>query len=75
MSHNLKEKKEMKKMMKKDIERMRRLFDKRTIGDKGSKTILRVMFGKDIPPTHSKNIILVLDRIIHNWVKYEFKEE
>ncbi len=54
--------------MKKDIERMRRLFDKRTIGDNGSKTILRVMFGKDIPPTHSKNIILVLDRIIDNWV-------
>lgn len=54
--------------MKKDIERMRRLFDKRTIGDKGSKTTLRVMFGKDIPRTHSKNIILVLDRIIENWV-------
>lgn len=54
--------------MKKDIERMRRLFDKRSIGDKGSKTTLRVMFGKDIPRTHSKNIILVLDRMIENWV-------
>jgi hypothetical protein len=57
--------------MKKDIERIRRLFDKRTIGDRGSKTILRVMFGKDIPPTHSKNIILVLDRILENWVDEE----
>ena len=53
--------------MKKDIERLRKLFDKRSIGDESSFMILRVMFGKDIPKTHSKNIVLVLDRIIKNW--------
>ena len=58
----------MEGIKKLDIERIRRLFDKSSIGDKSSKTILRVMFGKEIPRTHSKNIILVLDRIIDNWV-------
>ena len=53
--------------MIKDIERLRRLFDRRSIGDPQSNHVLRVMFGKEIPITHSKNIILVLDRIIKHW--------
>ena len=59
------------KIERKDIERMRKLFDKRSIEDPSAFITLRVMFGKDIPRTHCKNIILVLDRILKNWGEEE----
>ena len=55
------------KIERKDIERMRRLFDKRSIEDPSAFLTLRVMFGKDIPKTHCKSIIKVLDLILKNW--------
>ncbi len=56
---------------KKNIKRIRSLIDKNSIGDKSSSKVLKLMFGKNMPPTHSKNIVLVLDRILKYWVDEE----
>ena len=47
-----------------DIRRIRRLMDKRICEDPSARNVLKVMFWRDVPKTHCKTVIQVLDRIL-----------
>ena len=57
--------------MRNKVERLHRLFWRMRTGDKNANITLRIMFGKEIPITHTKNILLVLKEILQHWEEEE----